>query len=86
MLSLSLMGAETCLSAVQTIMRRTDLMVRGRCDAVEYQRMVLEKVAAARESATALSRLRGPDEAMSLLAPWHRRVKANTRQLSKKKS
>lgn len=81
--SLSLMLAETFWSSVQTISRRTRLMAEGRCTAAEHRRMVLEKSAAAQESAAALARLRGPRDAVALLAPWHRRAKANARRLVK---
>ena len=82
-LSLSLMLAETFWSSVQTISRRTCLMAEGRCTAAEYRRMVLEKSAAAQDSAVALARLRGPGGAVALLAPWHRRAKANARRLGR---
>ena len=74
------MLAETFWSSVQTISRRTCLMAEGRCTAVEYRRMVLEKSVAAQDSAVALATRRG---AVGLLAPWHRRAKANARRLGK---
>src|SRR5512134_1549068 len=77
-LSLSLLLAETFWSSVQTISRRTCLMADGRCTATEYRRMVLEKSAAAQDSALALARRRG---AVGLLVPWNRRAKANARRL-----
>ena len=79
-LSLSLMLAEKFWSSVQTISRRTCLMAEGRCTAAEYRRMVLEKSAATQDSAVALANGRG---VVALLAPWHRRTKANARRLGR---
>lgn len=84
-LALPLMLAETFWSSVETIGRRTRLMAEGRCTAAEYRRMVEEKVAAAQDSAAVLAGRRGSAGVTALLAPWHRRVKANARRLGRSK-
>jgi hypothetical protein len=82
-LTLPWLLAETVWSSVQTIGQRTRLIAEDRCTAAEYTRMVSEKAAAAQETAAALARLRGPDGALALVRPWHRRTTANARRLSK---
>ncbi|MFO1152864.1 MAG: hypothetical protein U1E42_04225 [Rhodospirillales bacterium] len=79
------MLTETFWSSVQTIGRRTRLIAEGRCTAAEYRRMLEEKVAAAQDSAAVLARRRGSGGVTALLAPWHRRVKANARRLARSK-
>ncbi len=42
---------ELTLASMETIARRTQMMVRGTCSAAEYRRMVQEKARAAQLSA-----------------------------------
>jgi hypothetical protein len=81
--SLPLMLAETLWWSLLTIGRRSQMMASGQCTAVEYQRMAAEKIAAARDSAAVLLGPRSRPTAAAVLAPWHRRVKANARRLSR---
>ncbi len=71
---------ELGLFSWETMVRRTSMMMQGVCTAAEYQRMLLEKVHAAQLSGKAI--LRGRDS-KTVLAPWHRAVRANARRLRK---
>ena len=79
---LPLMMAELAFNSCDTILRRTQLILNGTCSPAEYRRMVREKVEAASISVGALVRAGRPDPA-ALVAPWHRRAKANARRLRK---
>ena len=80
---LPLLIAELALFSCETIALRSWLMARGMCSIAEYQRMALEKLAAAHLSSAALLQRpkRGLDAA---LMPWHRRARANARRLRKR--
>ncbi len=83
--TLPLMAAQLMLSSWEVIARRSLLMAQNRCSPFEYQRMVTEKMQAAQLSAVALmtSGMTSGGEASlaAVLAPWHRRAKANARRL-----
>jgi hypothetical protein len=57
------------------------MITRGTCTAAEYQRMVMEKAAAAQDTALALITGRG---ARAALAPWRKRAAANAKRLRRK--
>jgi hypothetical protein len=79
--SLPPMMAELAMASWETIARRSAMMARGACTPTEYQRMVIEKVAALQQSALAMMTGRG-DKAT--LRPWHKRATANARRLRRK--
>jgi hypothetical protein len=80
-LALSVMMAELSFASFEVISRRTVMMATGTCSAAEYQRMVHEKTAAAASTALRFVSSAGHAPATSLLAPWHRRAKANAKRL-----
>lgn len=80
---LPLMMAELTLASWETIARRLWMMAQGTCSAAEYQRMLAEKMTAARLSSRALSRT--SPTAAGVLAPWHGRARANAKRLRRKK-
>lgn len=82
--TLPLMLGEMALASLETIARRSLMMAQGRCSAAEYRRMGAEKAAAALESAAIVSRRPGKRQATAVLAPWHRRARANAKRLQKK--
>ena len=81
---LPLLAAELTLASWEVIARRGLLMAQNRCSAREYRRMGLEKLTAAQLSAAAFIASGGTAGAAALLAPWHRRAKANARRLRRK--
>lgn len=83
-LSLSLLLGEMALASAETIARRTQLIVSGRCSPAEASRMGAEKLAAAAETAALLATPAGRGDLRRLLAPWHRRVTANAKRLRKR--
>jgi hypothetical protein len=85
--SLEMMFAEMAAASVETIARRTAMMVSGRCSAAEYQRMVAEKAKAAVETAVVLAKSEAGKRKNTLIkaiVPWHRAVVANAKRLRKK--
>ena len=82
-----MMWAEMAAASVETIARRTGMMVSGRCSAAEYQRMVAEKAKAAVETAVVLAKPgagKRKSTTTKAIAPWHRAVVANAKRLRKK--
>jgi len=75
------MMTQMTLASWETIFRRTLMMAQGTCGAAEYQRMVMEKVAAMQASTVALMAGRGNAAA---LAPYLVRSRANARRLRRK--
>ena len=75
------MLTDLTLASWETIYRRTQMMARGTCSMAEYQRMVMEKAAAAQAAAFALMTGRGHAAA---LAPYVVRSRANARRLRRK--
>jgi hypothetical protein len=65
----------------ETIFHRTAMMAQGTCSAAEYQRMVLEKVAAMQ--AASLAAMTGRGHA-AILAPYLKRSRANAKRLRRK--
>ncbi len=78
LLTLPIMLTRLGMASWETIMHRTVLMATGACSAAEYQRMTLEKVAAAQASMLALAQ--GKTHA-AVLAPYVSRSRANARRL-----
>ena len=79
--ALPLVMADLMMASWETIARRSMMMARGACTTAEYKRMVMEKAAAAQDSALALVTGRG---ARAALAPWRKRAAANARRLRRK--
>jgi hypothetical protein len=75
---------ELGLASWEAALHRMWMMAAGTCTAAEYQRMWWEKVAAATESAAAMTRSRH-EEATAALRPWQRRARANARRLRRKR-
>ena len=75
------MMGRLAMASWETIFHRTRMMVDGSCTAVEYQRMVAEKVSAAQMSTFAVMTGRGQEAA---LAPYLRTARANARRLRSK--
>jgi|SRR3954470_6791929 hypothetical protein len=73
--------AQLTASSWETIFHRTTMMARGTCSAVEYQRMVLEKMAAMQASSLAAMTGRGH---AAILAPYLKRSRANAKRLRRK--
>ena len=79
-----MMMAELAMFSALAMGHRLSRMLSGQCSAAEYRRMVREKWQAAAESALALGhRTKRVDSAV--LAPWHRRARANALRLGKKR-
>ncbi len=76
------MLTELAVASAETIFRRTLLMATGRCTPAEYRKMVEEKAAAARKTATAA--LLPGVAAATLLAPWHGAARRNAQRLRRK--
>ncbi len=83
--ALPLMAAELALASTEVIARRGLMMAFNQCSPLEYQRMVLEKLAAAQSSAMAMFASGGLAGFDALLAPWHRRATVNARRLRRRK-
>ena len=79
--ALPMMTVELAFASWEVIARRSLMMARNRCSPAEYQRMVLEKMAAAQKSAATLMASGGKANVAALMAPWHRRAKANAKRL-----
>jgi hypothetical protein len=78
------MMTDLLLHSWETVMRRTLLIAQNDCLPAEYRRMVKEKAEAAALSRLALISGGGKASMSSLLAPWHRRAKANAKRLRKR--
>jgi hypothetical protein len=76
------MMTELAISSFDTILKRTGMILSGTCTAGEYHRMVREKAEAAQASLRTLTT--GSADIGALLAPWHRRAKANARRLRRR--
>ena len=84
--SLPMMMVEMAAASVETIARRTGMMVSGRCSAAECQRMVAEKATAAVETAAVLAKPgagKRKNTSNKLIAPWHHAAVANAKRLRK---
>ncbi len=82
---LPLMVGEMAMASVETIGRRLLLIAQGRCSPAEYQRMLMEKVAAAQRSAAIVATSAGKAKPHAVIAPWHSRVTANAKRLRKRR-
>jgi hypothetical protein len=78
--------AELTFASWETMMHRSWMMAAGTCSPAEYQRMVLEKMQAAQRSAMVLMQPWTAAGAAAMLAPWHRRARANARRLRRRQS
>lgn len=74
--------AEMAVASAETIFHRTALAASGRCSPSEYQRMVSEKILAAQQMT--LAAMVPGVAAATLLAPWHRAARSNSRRLRRK--
>jgi 23S rRNA maturation mini-RNase III len=83
-LPLPLMMADLAFASWETMLRRTMMMAQGNCSPAEYQRMVLEKAQAAQASMLALMLPRRAADMSAIVAPWHRRARANAKRLRRK--
>lgn len=72
------MMTQLTLASWETIFHRSLMMAQGTCSVAEYQRMVMEKTAAAQAASMALMTGRGNAAA---LAPYLVRSRANARRL-----
>ena len=75
------MMTQLTLSSWETIYHRSLMMAQGTLSVAEYQRMVMEKAAAAQASALALMSGQGHAAAV---APYLVRSRANARRLRRK--
>ena len=75
------MAFELAVASWQVIAHRSLMMATNQCSPLEYQRMVMEKMQAAQLSAATLLASGGQASLAAVLAPWHRRAKANARRL-----
>jgi hypothetical protein len=83
-LSLAVMMGDLMLASLETITRRSFLILQNQCSPAEYRRMANEKTEAVARSAARLVSGSGRATMTSLLAPWHSRAIANGRRLRKK--
>jgi hypothetical protein len=65
----------------ETIFHRSAMIAKGTCSAAEYQRMVMEKAAAAQRSMMALM---AGKTASAVVAPYLSRARANAKRLRRK--
>ncbi|HLW27668.1 MAG TPA: hypothetical protein VKY54_08035 [Kiloniellales bacterium] len=80
--SLPLMWMELSLASWETIFRRSLMMMEGSCSPAEYHRMVTEKMLAAQQ--TALLAWGPAATAATLLGPWHKAARGNSRRLRRR--
>lgn len=74
--------SELTIAAWETIAHRAFMMAHSACTRTEYQRMIMEKLAASQQSALGLMSGRGTRAA---LAPWHKRATANAKRLRRRR-
>lgn len=79
---LPLMWMELGMASWETITRRSLLMLEGSCTPAEYQKMVVEKMLAAQQST--LRAWSPTATSASLLAPWHKAARSNSRRLRRR--
>ncbi len=73
---------ELAAASAETIARRTWLMATGRCTPAEYTLMMMEKIKAAQQ--TSRRALSPRANGTTLLAPWHRAARRNSKRLRRK--
>jgi hypothetical protein len=76
-----MMMARLTAASWETIFHRSTLMAKGKCSAAEYQRMRMEKAAAAQRSMMALMTGKMP---VAVVAPYLSRARANAKRLRRK--
>ncbi|HET6607857.1 MAG TPA: hypothetical protein VFG62_14355 [Rhodopila sp.] len=76
-----MMMAKLAIASWETIFYRSLMMAQGTCSLIEYQRMCLEKAAAAQSATLAL--MAGKGDA-AVIAPYLSRARANARRLRNK--
>jgi hypothetical protein len=76
--SLPALSASLAVASLETIARRTAMMLSGTCPPSEYQRMVTEKMLAMQQASFALMTGQGPE---AVLRPYHRLARANAKRL-----
>jgi hypothetical protein len=81
---LPILLAELVIASWETIAWRSIMITMGACSTIEYRRMVLEKLRAARSTTTALMATAGTADMAELLAPWHARATANRDRLRRR--
>ena len=77
------MMTDLMLTSWETIARRSLLMAQNRCSPLEYHLMLFEKAQAAMETGYKFLSANGQPPLTSLIAPWLKRTKANSRRLRK---
>lgn len=80
-LAFPIMMARLTTASWETIFHRSLMMAQGTCSAVEYQRMAMEKAAAAQSAMLALMTGGTPT---AVMAPYVTRARANARRLRRK--
>ena len=83
--SLPWMMTDLALTSWETITRRSLLMAQNRCSPLEYHRMLTEKAMAVMETGFRLASAGGNAPLTSLLTPWLKRSKANSKRLRKRR-
>ena len=76
---LPMMMFELAVASAETIAHRTWLMATGRCTPAEYALMMSEKIKAVQQ--TSRLALSPRASGMTLLAPWHRAARRNSKRL-----
>ena len=78
------MMTDLMLSSWETFARRSLLIAQNRCSPLEYHRMISEKALAAMETGYKLMSANGNPAITSLIMPWLKRSKANSKRLRKR--
>jgi len=79
------MMTDLMLSSWETIARRSLLIAQNRCSPLEFHRMVSEKAQAAMETGHKIMAANGHPAITSLIAPWLKRSKANSKRLRRRR-
>jgi hypothetical protein len=77
------MMTDLMLSSWETIARRSLLIAQNQCSPLEYHLMLTEKAHAAMETGVQLISAGGAPAITSLISPWLKRSKANSKRLRK---
>ena len=75
------MAFELAMASWQVIAHRSLMMATNQCSPLEYQRMIMEKMAAAQRSGAAYMAAWGNPDLADMLSPWHRGAVANAKRL-----
>lgn len=79
--ALPIMMARLTAASWETIFHRGVMMAQGTCSPVEYQRMAMEKAAAAQSAMLALMAGKAP---AAVVSPYVTRARANAKRLRRK--